>query len=160
MRFRRTAATAAAAGLASVPVIATTDDAVAGSSHSRFERAIVREINAVRAAHGLSGLRASRSLARCASRHSRSQLRRDVVTHAGLSNRARRCTRARHVGETLAWIPGRGQAARTVRLWIQSPGHREQLLSGDYRRVGIGDRWGRIGGDRGHMITAILAGRG
>jgi uncharacterized protein YkwD len=42
-------------------------------------------------------------------------------------------------GEALAWGCGTlANAAATVRAWLNSPPHRAILLSGTYRRAGIG----------------------
>ena len=41
-------------------------------------------------------------------------------------------------GENLAWGAPSLSARRTARLWMRSPGHRANILSPDYTRVGIG----------------------
>jgi uncharacterized protein YkwD len=41
-------------------------------------------------------------------------------------------------GENLYWEGPSTTARRIVRAWMHSPGHRRNLLSGDWRRVGVG----------------------
>lgn len=148
-----------AAPTATVSLSVAPDEAAAAGGHDRLERSIVRQINKVRKDAGVRSLRSSRPLNKAATSHSRSQLRRGVLTHSGLSQRVRRHTRARSVGETVVWAPGRARAARIVQMWMSSPSHRSQLLAGGYRRVGVGQRKGRLSGQRGRMVTAIFAGR-
>jgi uncharacterized protein YkwD len=49
---------------------------------------------------------------------------------------------------------GRGSAHRVVRMWMDSPPHRAILLSGSYRRIGIGKRVGSLGSSKACMVTA------
>jgi uncharacterized protein YkwD len=43
------------------------------------------------------------------------------------------------IGENIAWGQGPLSTARsTVAAWMDSPGHRANILSGDYREIGIG----------------------
>jgi uncharacterized protein YkwD len=43
------------------------------------------------------------------------------------------------IGENIAWGQGPLSTARsTVAAWMDSPGHRENILSADYREIGIG----------------------
>jgi uncharacterized protein YkwD len=63
------------------------------------------------------------------------------------------CWRA---GENIAWGSGSGHA--TVRAifksWIRSPGHRDNILSHEFRELGVGLRIGGLGGHRGaHVWT-------
>jgi uncharacterized protein YkwD len=71
--------------------------------------------------------------------------------------RVRRYTSAATVGETIAWLAGRAWATKIVSMWMHSPPHRAELLSGSYRRVGVGKRTGNLGGQRGTMVTADFA---
>lgn len=127
-----------------------------GPRLDRGERAVVRAINKVRSHHGLARLHAGRRLARAADLHSRQMLARDVFAHGAFFQRVRRFVRYRHLGETLAWT-SRCSPRRIVRMWMNSPGHRAVLLSGKYRRVGIGARVGRLGSQRACMVTADFA---
>jgi uncharacterized protein YkwD len=133
----------------------------ATAAQTSVEAAIVREINHVRRAHGLRGVRVSSGLARVAEAHSRKMLSRDVLTHSSLDgssfgSRLGRAGQRRRYGETLAWAPdGSGTSARVlVRLWMNSAPHRAVLMDGALRRVGIGRVHGAMGGQRGAAITA------
>jgi uncharacterized protein YkwD len=44
----------------------------------------------------------------------------------------------KQIGENIAWLSGSDPAARVVRSWMQSPGHRENILNNGYRESGIG----------------------
>ena len=124
------------------------------------ERALVRAINVQRRDRGLPRLRLTVSLSRAARAQSRTVLRRDQLTHAGMAARmSRHGARFRVRGETLAWVPrGRPSSARAVvRMWMGSPSHRATLMSPSFRRIGIGRAHGTMGAaGRGVAITADL----
>ena len=122
------------------------------------ERAVVRAINRVRHAHGLRGLRSHRRLARAADAHTRSMLRADYFSHGAFSQRLRRYVSMRRIGETIAWTT-RCSARKVVRMWLNSPPHRAVLLSGGFRRIGVGRRKGRMGATRACMVTADFGSR-
>jgi len=122
------------------------------------ERAVVRAINRARAGHGLRALRKHRRLARAADAHSRSMLRADYFSHGAFSQRVRRYVSLRRVGETIA-MTSRCSARKVVRMWLNSPPHRAVLLSGGFRRVGVGRRKGRLGATRACLVTADFGSR-
>jgi uncharacterized protein YkwD len=139
--------------------------AAASASTARLdqkERAIIRGINHQRAQHGLAPLRASGSLSRAADFHSWEMLDANYFAHTSrdggpFDERVRRYVSKRALGETLAMLGGgcgRGSAHRVVRMWMDSPPHRAILLSGTYRRVGIGKRVGSLGSSKACMVTA------
>ena len=157
----RRRALAAAVPLVAAPLAAPAI-APASRAHTGLERAVVRTINVERLERGLPRLRESRRLARAARRHSADQLRRGLLSHssadgAPLGARLARVTRAWKVGETVAWLPAAPSAARFVRAWLDSPGHREQLLDPAYRRIGVGRRRGTLSAAAGIMVTADFA---
>ncbi len=130
------------------------------------ERAIVRAINKQRAAHGLSKLRTSARLARAADFHSWEMLDANYFAHESrdggpMGARVRRFAHHKAVGETLAMLGGCGRKAarKVVRLWMNSPGHRAILLSGSFRRIGLGRRTGDLGGNRACVVTADFGSR-
>ena len=156
--------------MTAVPLVATSLAAPAAApaapTHDPLERAVVRGINRERGKLGLRPLRASRPLARIASRHSADQLRHARLSHdAGDGTpfpvRLARVIRARRVGETVAWLAGAspGGPAGVVGLWLQSPPHRAQLLDPAFRRVGVGRRRGKLGALPGIVVTADFATR-
>ena len=143
-----------------------TSTATATPSLDGRERAIVRAINRQRSKHGLSKLRSSRRLARAADYHSWEMLDADYFAHESRDGgpfdaRVRRYANHRALGETLAMLGGCGPKAarRVVRMWMNSPGHRAILLSGSYRRVGLGRRTGDLRGDRACLVTADFGSR-
>jgi uncharacterized protein YkwD len=141
-----------------VCVLAAPAAHAAGSRVDRGERAVVRAINAARANYGLARLSSHRRLARVADVHTRNMLAGDFFAHGAFSQRVRRYVRFRSIGETLA-MSSRCSARHFVRMWLNSPGHRAILLSGAYRRVGIGRRTGSLGGRRACLVTADFASR-
>jgi uncharacterized protein YkwD len=141
-----------------------TTAASGAAGFSNKERAVVRAINSHRRAHGLRRVRPSGRLASAASYHTGDMLAWDYFSHTSrdgtpFATRIRRFARFRAVGETLAML-GRCRAGRTVRMWMNSPGHRSVLLSRSYRRVGVGARSGRLGSQRTCVVTADFGGRG
>jgi uncharacterized protein YkwD len=144
-----------------MPVAALPPAPVATAAHTVAERAIVREINRVRRAHGLRGVRPTTALTRVARRHSRAMLRHDALSHSSFdgssfSTRLRTAGAHRRYGETLAWAPdGAGVTARVlVKLWMGSAHHRAVLMDGTLRRVGVGRVLGAMGAQPGAAITA------
>jgi uncharacterized protein YkwD len=141
-------------------------EAAASSRLDGTERRIVKLINSYRARNGRPRVQASGRLNRVADRHSRAMLAHDFFAHASrngtaAATRVRRSSRARSVGENIAFI-GAGQrraAGRVVSMWINSPGHRAVLLNSSYRRIGVGRRAGFLGGNRGAAFTADFASR-
>lgn len=122
------------------------------------ERAVIRAINRARHAHGLRGLRANGRLARAANAHTLSMLRSNSFSHGAFATRLRRYVSFRRIGETIA-MTSRCSARKVVRLWMNSPPHRAVLLSGTFRRVGIGRRRGDLGYGRSCVVTADFASR-
>ena len=126
------------------------------------ERAIVRGINHQRAQYGLAPVRANARLSRAADYHSWEMLDANYFAHTSrdggpFDERVRRYVNKRALGETLAMLGGgcgRGSARRVVRMWMDSPPHRAILLSGNYRRVGIGKRVGSLGSSKACVVTA------
>lgn len=147
-------------------LVAGAPSASAAPIHDEFERTVVQKINGLRAEQGLKPLRSSRKLARMASRHSRDQLRFDRLSHDsgnGTPFRVRmaRVARKAIVGETVGWLPDgmNDRANRLVMMWMQSPGHRAQLLRPRFRKVGVGRWYGAMGFDPGLAVTANFSSR-
>jgi uncharacterized protein YkwD len=119
------------------------------------EYAVVRAMNAVRAANGVPGLRIGGTLTRAARFHSVDMARRGYFDHGPFVQRLRRFgVRAPYVGENLAEGTGGLSAAAVVQLWLASPPHRQNLLDRGFQRVGIG-----IAGGGTRLVTADFAGR-
>ena len=145
MRVLRWIAIALAALLLAAPAGATTL-----SQHNAAEKRLVQRINHVRKAHGLKPLKVAARLTRAATRHSNSMGRvgyfRHELRHEGKWKAFGTWIRwywpgpgytSWSAGENLAWgAPGLGPR-KTVSLWMHSPGHRANLLSDDWSRVGV-----------------------
>jgi uncharacterized protein YkwD len=118
---------------------ATPAKASASPRHDALEVSIIRTMNQTRAAYGLPALRTSFGLARAADAHSASMLRRNVLSHGAFSSRLRHYTRARRIGENLAWMT-QCDPGSVVQMWLNSPGHRRVMLSRSFKRIGVGRR--------------------
>jgi uncharacterized protein YkwD len=114
---------------------------LAAMSRTAFEL-----INEKRSANGLKPLTWNDDLAKVADLHSRNMAEFSFFSHKGLdskmvSDRAddMRVGRWRAIGENIAF--NRGYADPTgmaVRLWLDSPGHKRNLLSPDWTESAIG----------------------
>ena len=112
-----------------------------------LQRQVLVELNVVRRAHGLPPLRGSSPLSAAAGAHSRAMATHGFFAHESLDGSAfwRRVKRyyapgpsgGWSVGENLLWsTPGIG-AAEAVKLWMESPGHRRNILTARWREIGI-----------------------
>jgi len=137
-------------GLAALVLSAPAAAATTVFQHDGAEAKLVHRINHVRANHGLKPLRAVARLENAATRHSNS------MGHVGYFRHELRYKgnwksfgtwirwywpgpgyTSWSAGENLAWgAPGLG-VRKTVSLWMHSPGHRANLLSTDWNRVGV-----------------------
>jgi uncharacterized protein YkwD len=164
--LKRPLAVALLAAACTATALVAAPTALAASARlTSTETAVIRLMNQVRARHGLPALAASPRLARAADGHSRDMLRHDFFAHqssdgTSFDRRVRSYARAERVGENLAMLPGaRGAAREVVRLWLGSAAHRQILLSGGFRRVGVGQRSGQLGGQKATVYTVDFASR-
>jgi len=127
-------------------------DAALGTSRSEenlptLTHQVVAAVNGFRAAHGLVTLRESTALDRSAHQHSLEMGRQGYFGHPSADGTAfwRRIQRFYpavslsfwSVGENLVWrAPGLG-AGEAMRLWIASPRHLANLLSRQWRQIGV-----------------------
>jgi uncharacterized protein YkwD len=124
---------------------------------SRAERTLLTSINAARAAAGVPPLRASVSLTSAATWQSQVLAQAGVLDHTSPdgSTLIVRLTRAgwhgTAAGEDLAVAPSPSDA---VSMWMQSPGHRENLLRASFHTVGLGLARGAWGGRVALYVTA------
>ena len=106
-------------------------------------------LNAERRERRLRPLRVNPRLELAANRHSRDMVARRYFSHdspsgSDMTDRVRRTsylssTRRWSLGENIAW--GSNQYATPhsiVRMWMNSPGHRANILQGGFREIGIG----------------------
>jgi uncharacterized protein YkwD len=118
------------------------------SATAVLEEAVIDRINQIRRGRGLRPLRHNGRLAAAAHFHSRDMARKGYFEHESASGTAfwRRIERfypsrgfsSWTVGENLLWGSNTYGAGFAVREWMNSPPHRANLLSRDWREVGIG----------------------
>lgn len=111
-----------------------------------LERLVLAELNAVRRSHGLRVLRHSQPLSAAADAHSRAMGRFGFFQHESRDgtafwHRVKRFYGPRgagwSVGENLLWSTPGLDARGAVRLWMQSPGHRRNILTARWREIGL-----------------------
>ena len=141
--------------------VATPPPVAHAAGAGQLDRAIVRQINAVRARAGLRSVTLTGRLRRLARHHTLDMLRHDSFSHDGdgttFAARIHARVRYRKVGETLAYMCGRTSAGRIVRAWMNSAEHRAVLLDPAYSRVGVAGARGRFAGSRAYVVTADFA---
>jgi uncharacterized protein YkwD len=119
-------------------------------------------INGERRAHGVKPLRHDAKLYRAAIRHSRDMVAKRYFAHESRSGARFSARIARTgwmvgrgrwaVGENLGWGSGTQATPRSiVAAWMNSAGHRKNLLSPRYRVIGIGIASGAPAGSNGGM---------
>jgi uncharacterized protein YkwD len=135
-----------------LPLVLRPASAEATTTPTLVERRVVALINAERAERGLAKLAFRTSLIRAARSHTREMAARSILTHVS-ANGWTPAPRTRYFGYSAAsctyWTVGEniacGQAgtsyaqpAAIVALWMQSPSHREVLLTARLRDIGVG----------------------
>lgn len=139
----------------------------ARAAMAALESSVVGRMNAVRRAHGLRPLRLNRRLHAAAVFHSKDMGRRGYFEHDSLVGtpfwrRIERFYPSRGfsswtVGENLLWGTDTYDATFAVREWMNSPPHRQNMLSRDWREVGIGAVFfGRAPGEYGGRPVTIV----
>ncbi len=121
-------------------------------------------LNAKRAGHDLRPLRLNAKLGAAARRHSHAMVRERFFSHsspngdtfidriraAGYLEGARSWT----AGENIAYGSGSRSTPRSIgRAWMNSPGHRANILSRSFRSIGIGIESGTPAGIAGATYT-------
>jgi len=109
------------------------------------ERAAIEAVNAVRLEHGLSELEFREELADVARRHSEDMAKRDFFSHdsPNKTDAKQRVSAAglqfRRMGENLFQCQGVDDPVEAaVSSWMESPGHRENILTPEFEQTGIG----------------------
>jgi uncharacterized protein YkwD len=115
------------------------------ASPRKLRSAMLCLVNRKRAGHGLGALGVDRRIQRAAGRHARDMVRHDYFAHQrpGGPDLTARLDRAgwhgSAWGETIAYgCDSAGTPRAILRSWMHSPPHKEILLSGKYRRAGLG----------------------
>lgn len=138
--------------LAGLSVGATGAGAAGGGSRNlaaadQLESQVLAELNKVRRAHGLVPVKLSQPLTLAADAHSRAMGTFGFFQHESRDGSAfwKRVQRfygpgkfaSWSVGENLLWSSGELDAAAALKLWMESPAHRKNILTPRWREVGL-----------------------
>ena len=123
------------------------------ASENSLSRSTVCLLNRQRARRGLRKLRLNERLSKAARQHTADMVKRNYFSHNSRSGSdvVDRLTRTGYmrgarswtVGENLAWGSGsRSTPREIVAAWMNSPGHRSNILQRRFREIGIGTVFG------------------
>ena len=131
-----------------VVVVAPAAVSASSTSTTALESGLLQQLNAVRADHGLPGLRANPQLAAAADQHSREMaddgyFDHDSVDGTSFSSRIAKWYRVGSfhswlVGENLLWWSPTVDPSGAVAMWMRSAPHRANILNPRFRDIGIG----------------------
>lgn len=118
-------------------------------SEKVISKATVCLVNRERTRRGMRSLRVNRRLSAAALSHSRDMVRKRYFEHVSLSGTdvVDRLLSTGYLGKVRSWLVGENLAWGTDRLstpqqtvtnWMNSPGHRANILKRRYREIGIG----------------------
>lgn len=161
------ALSAASLGPAAPAQAACTGASALPTSAATAQGATLCLVNDERRSRGLDPLRSNGRLASAARRHAEDMAARGYFAHDSLDGRSfldriraagyTSGARSWSVGENLAWGSGeRAAPGRIVGAWMDSPGHRQNILSGKYEEIGFGMA---VGGERTYYATEFGARR-
>jgi len=137
-----------AVALALVPAPALSSGARSSrSSMAALKSGILAQLNQIRRGHGLAPLELDPALSSAAAQHTAEMVADGYFAHESADGLAF-WKRIQHyypsspyqywsVGENLLWSPGTIDAKAAVELWMASPDHRENILTPDWRQIGI-----------------------
>lgn len=117
--------------------------------------------NRERADRGLSRLCVHPALQKAARAYSAEMIQKDYFKHGNVASRLNRVNYDwRTYGENIAYGGGSyASPENRFRAWMNSPGHRANILNKSFREVGIGARTGNFKGDNVTMWTADFGAR-
>lgn len=139
---RRATSTFAALGASALIAVGSFVPALEQCAPPSQQQQVVDIANQRRAEYGLPALRVSSALTSAAQNHSADQARRAKMTHTGSDGSdpgtriARTGYRAWTWGENVA--AGQSNASRVMGSWMNSSGHRANILSSNLREIGVG----------------------
>jgi uncharacterized protein YkwD len=117
------------------------------SAENALEGAVLAEVNTLRSRNGLAPLRLSSQLSAAAEVHSNAMAERGFFGHASADGsvfwkRVQRYYGSQgfgywSVGENLLWASPTVDAERALRMWLDSPPHKKNLLAPQWREVGL-----------------------
>ena len=134
-------------GVGAVGATAAGKPARSLAAADQLEGGVLVELNAIRREHGLVPVRLSAPLSAAADAHSRSMGRFGYFEHesrdgSAFWKRVQRYYGANSygtwsVGENLLWSSGGVDPSRALKLWMESPAHRANILTPRWREVGL-----------------------
>jgi uncharacterized protein YkwD len=144
------------------------------TSLQALDAAVLVQLNAIRAAHGLVALKVNPALTSAAEGHSAQMLADGYFAHesaggAPFWNRLTAYSHSAHgswsVGENLLWSSPDVDATHALHLWMASPEHRHNILTARWREIGIAaihadTAPGTYGGRSVTVITTDFGARG
>jgi uncharacterized protein YkwD len=155
----------------STAACANTDVMPTAENLKAVQAALLCLHNQIRSERGLPQLKSNAKLAKAALRHSTEMVDQGFFDHTSPDGDTfvDRILRAGYVkrnagwslGENLAWGTGElSTAASIMRSWMNSPGHKANILKRGYREIGIGIRLGVPSDDEvGATVTAAFGAR-
>jgi len=146
------------------------DAAPAKLSKKRAKRAVVCLLNKERRGRGMGSLNRQKHQSRAAGRHNRLMVKKNCFSHQcpGERDLTGRLMKANYLPCTCSWgiaenivysSGGSATPRRVVDMWMNSAGHRMNILNGSYEHVGIGVAWGtpsRGGGRNAMTVTTTF----
>lgn len=120
----------------------------ASSAQTTSEKTVIWIVNEVRTKAGLSKLTYDERLHAAAAAHSRDMARRQFCAHVNPDGvtpeqRMRASGYPNPGGENVAH--GQPQPHAVMTAWMNSPGHRANILNPDFATIGVGVEFGRGG---------------
>jgi uncharacterized protein YkwD len=111
-------------------------------AQSRFDAQLLQLTNAQRRQAGLPALRLSSQLGQAAQAHAQDMARNNIFSHTG-SNGSSMVDRVKATGYSYSAIAeniaaGDPNPEATIRQWMNSPGHRRNILNRNYTEIGFG----------------------
>jgi uncharacterized protein YkwD len=140
-RFALAALIAPAAAFGVSMFASPAEAAPAAVQEQTLQAEITRLTNTQRTTHGCAAVTVNAQLTAAAVDHSAWMAQTGTFSHTGRAGstfvvRARAAGFARPAGENIAW--GYRTAAEVVNAWMQSPGHRANILNCKSKTVGVG----------------------
>src|SRR5947209_4942416 len=162
----------AGAGPASAATVCSAADGpTAQTSAVALANSALCLVNQERTSRGLKPLKANRRLAKAATGHARDMVAQNYFSHdsANGGTFVDRIKKAGYItprlfpslGEDLAWGSGSlGDPRAIVQGWMESPGHRANILNGKFREAGMGVAFGDVGVGEDGVTYALDFGSG
>jgi uncharacterized protein YkwD len=126
-----------AVALAAVVALTAAPAPAATPGEVKYANTIIKRVNNIRDNHNRVELRKNRCLQRFANRQAAWMAKHRILDHQNLGRIQRACG-VGWVGENIA--RGTISANQMVGLWMNSPGHRANILRREFRLTGVGAR--------------------